>query len=78
MPRMADAVGDGEKGSHLVEIVLIELTDERGEVGVLEETGKDDLCELSHVLHNETVPLSTPADDGGEFWLCEHAGKGLA
>lgn len=67
--------GWGEKGSHLVEIVLIELADKRGKVGVLEEAGKYDFCELGHVLYDETVTLSTPADDGGEFWLGEHAGK---
>jgi len=65
----------GGKGSHLVEIILVELADERGKVGVLEETWKDDLCELGHVLYDKTVALCTPADDGGEFWLCEHAGK---
>jgi len=70
---------DGEKAlSHLVEIILVKLADERGKVGVLEETGKDDLCKLSHVLYDETVALSTPTNDGGKFWLGEHAGKGSA
>jgi len=42
---------------------------------VFEEAGKDDLCELGHVLYDETVTLNTPADDRGEFWFGEHAGK---
>ena len=35
---------------HLVEIVLVQLPDERDKVGVLERAGKDGVCELIHVL----------------------------
>ena len=65
---------DRKRLSHLVEIIFVKLADERGKVGVFEETGKDDLCELCHVLYDETVALSTPANDGGKFWLGKHAG----
>jgi hypothetical protein len=70
-----DGWGRGRNGSHLVEIVLVELADKGRKVGVLEETGKDDLCELGHVLYDEAVALGTPADDGGEIWFGEHAGS---
>ena len=33
-----------------MEVVLVELADEGGEVGVLEHAREDGLCELVHVL----------------------------
>lgn len=36
--------------THLVEVVLVQLPDKRGKVGVLEHAGKNRLRELIHIL----------------------------
>lgn len=49
--------------AYLVEVVLVELADERGKIGVLEHAGEDGLCELVHVLDDEAVAVGSPGDD---------------
>ena len=56
-----------------VEVVLIQLADERSEVGVLEHPGEDALCELVHVLDDEAVAVRTPRDDVRERRVLEHS-----
>jgi hypothetical protein len=43
-----------------VEIVLVELPDEAGKVGVLEHAREDGLCELVHVLDDKAVAVGAP------------------
>lgn len=42
----------GKEGghAHLVEIVFIQLSHKRGEIGVLEHAREDGFCEFVHVL----------------------------
>ena len=56
----------------LVEVVLVQLPDERGKVGVFEHPGQDRFCELVHVLDDKTVPSGTPRNDVLEVWILEH------
>ena len=49
-----------------VKVVFVELTDETGEIGVLEHPREDGLGELVHVLDDEAVAIRTPRDDVGE------------
>ena len=55
-----------------MEVVLVELADEGGEVGVLEHAGEDGLCELVHVLDDEAVTVGAPRDDVREGGILEH------
>ena len=62
-----------------MEVVLIELADEGGEVGVLEHAGEDGLCELVHVLDDEAVAVWPPGNhicEGGVFEHPNRAEKG--
>ena len=49
-----------------MKIVLVQLANEAGEVGMLEHAGQDGLRELVHVLDDEAVAIRTPRDDVGE------------
>ena len=58
-----------------MKVVLVELADKGGEIGVLEHAGEDGLCEFVHVLDDEAVAVGAPGDDvcpGGVF---EHPGE---
>ena len=57
----------------LVKIVLVQLPDERGEVGMLEHPGQYRFCEFVHVLDDEAVPSGTPRNDMLEIWIFEHS-----
>jgi hypothetical protein len=57
----------------LVKIVLVQLSDERGKVGVLEHPRQNRFCELVHVLDDKTVPSGTPRDDMLEIGIFEHS-----
>ena len=46
-----------------MKVVLVELADKGGEIGVLEHAGEDGLCELVHVLDDEAVAVWPPRDD---------------
>jgi hypothetical protein len=56
----------------LVEIVFVQLPDERGKVGVLEHPGQDGFCEFVHVLDDKTVASGTPRNDMLEIGIFEH------
>ncbi len=47
-------------GTHLMEIILVQLSDEAREVRVLERPRKDSLCKFIHVLYDEAVAVRTP------------------
>ena len=47
----------------LVEVVHVQLADERRKVVVLEKLGKNSLCELIGLLHNESVSALIPTYD---------------
>ena len=49
-----------------MEVILVQLSDEGGKVGMLEHAGQDGLCELVHVLDDEAIAIRTPRDDVGE------------
>jgi hypothetical protein len=46
-----------------MEIVHIELSDERGEVTMLEISRKHTLTKLSHFLYNKSVPFLVPGNN---------------
>ncbi len=48
------------KHTHLVEVVLVELSHETSEVGVLELSRKDCRCERIDILYNEKITLRAP------------------
>ena len=52
--------------THFVEVVLVQLSNETGEIRVLEDAGEDRRRELVHVLDDEAVAIRTPRDDVGE------------
>ena len=56
----------------LVKVVLVQLPDERGKVGVFEHPGQDRFCEFVHVLDDKAVPSGTPRNDVLEVWILEH------
>ena len=56
-----------------VKVVFVELTDETGEIGVLEHPREDGLGELVHVLDYKVVTLGTPTDDMRECFVFEHS-----
>ena len=58
-----------------MKVVFIELTNKAGKVGMLEETGENDLCKLGHVLDDEAVTLDTPADNVCKHGILEHPNK---
>ena len=47
-----------KNGTHLVKVILVQLSDERGKVGVLEHARKDRLGELVHVLTKRRTCVS--------------------
>jgi hypothetical protein len=55
-----------------VEVILVELADERGKVGVLEHAREDGLCELGDILDDKTVALGAPGDDVRKLGVFEH------
>ena len=55
-----------------VKVVFVELTDETGEIGVLEHPREDGLGELVHVLDDEAVALGPPRYDMREGSVLEH------
>ena len=57
----------------LVEVVLVQLPDKRGKVGVFEHPGQDRFCELVHVLDNKAIASGTPRNDMLEVWIFEHS-----
>ena len=57
---------------HLVEVILVQLPDERGEVGVFEHPRQDRFCELVHVFDDKTVAPGTPRNDMLEVGVLEH------
>jgi hypothetical protein len=56
----------------LVEVILVQLPDERGKVGVFEHPGQDRFCEFVHVLDDKTVASGTPRNDMLEVGIFEH------
>jgi len=56
----------------LVKVVLVQLPDERGEVGVFEHPRQDRFCEFVHVLDDKTVASGTPRNDVLEVGVFEH------
>ena len=44
----------------LVEVILVQLPDKGGEVGVFEHPGQDRFCEFVHVLDDKTVAPRAP------------------
>jgi hypothetical protein len=56
----------------LVEVILVQLPDKRGEVGVFEHPGQDRFCEFVHVLDDETIASGTPRNDMLEVGIFEH------
>jgi len=56
----------------LVEVILVQLPDERGEVGVFEHPGQYRFCEFVHVLDDKTVASGTPRNDMLEVGIFEH------
>ena len=59
-----------------MEVILVQLTDEGGEIGMLEHSGENGLCELVHVLDDEAVAEGAPGDDGREGRVFEHPTRG--
>ena len=55
-----------------MEVILVQLSDEGGKVGMLEHAGQDGLRELVHVLDDEAVAMRAPRDDGLERRVFEH------
>ena len=62
-----------------MKVVLVELPDKAGKVGVLEHPREDGLCKLVHVLDDKAVAIRTPRDEiceGGVFkhplWQIEY------
>jgi hypothetical protein len=43
-----------------MEIILVELSDEGGKVGVLEHAWEDDLCKLVHIFDGKRVAAGRP------------------
>ena len=58
--------------TYLVKVVLVELADKGGKVGVLEHAGEDGLGKLVHVLDDEAIAVGAPCDDVGERRVLEH------
>ena len=56
----------------LMKVVLVQLPDERGKVGVFKHPRQDRFCEFVHVLDDETVVSGTPRDDMLEVRIFEH------
>lgn len=56
----------------LVKVVLVELANKRGEIGVLEHAGQDRLGEFGHVFDDEAVALRPPCDDVRKLRVLEH------
>jgi len=56
----------------LVEVILVQLPDERCEIGVFEHPRQDRFCEFVHVLDDKTVASRTPRNDILEIWIFEH------
>jgi hypothetical protein len=56
----------------LVKVILVQLPDERGKVGVFEHPGQDRFCEFVHVLDDKTVASGTPRNDILEVGIFEH------
>jgi len=56
----------------LVKVILVQLPDERGEVGVFEHPRQYRFCEFVHVLDDKTVASGTPGNDMLEVWIFEH------
>lgn len=57
----------------LVEVILVQLPDERSEIGVFEHPRQDRFCEFVHVLDDKAVPSGTPRNDMLEIWVFEHS-----
>ena len=57
----------------LVEIVFVQLPDERRKVGVFEHPGQDRFCELIHVLDYKTAASGTPRNDMLKIGVFEHS-----
>ena len=55
-----------------MEVILVQLSDEGGKVGMLEHARQDGLRELVHVLDDEAVALGAPGHDVGERGVLEH------
>lgn len=58
-----------------MKVVLVELADKRGKVGVLEHAGENRLCKLGDVLDDKAVALGPPGDDMRELGVLEHPGR---
>ena len=56
----------------LVKVILVQLPDERGKVGVFEHPGQDRFCEFVHVLDDKAVASGTPRNDMLEVGIFEH------
>ena len=56
----------------LVEVILVQLPDEGGEVGVFEHPGQDRFCEFVHVLDDKAVASGAPRNDMLKVGILEH------
>ena len=56
----------------LVEVIFVQLPDERGKVGVFEHPGQDRFREFVHVLDDKTIAPGTPRNDMLEVGIFEH------
>ena len=69
--RLSDVFG--WYGTHLVEVVLVQLANEACKVRMLEHPREDSLCELVHILDDEAIALGTPRYDMREGGVFEHS-----
>jgi hypothetical protein len=56
-----------------MEIVLVELADEGGKVGMLEHARKDDLCKFIHVLDGKRIAAGRPRHEVLISVILEHS-----
>ena len=56
----------------LVEVVLVQLPDKRGEIGVFEHPGQDRFRKFIHVFDDKTIASGTPRNHVLEVWIFEH------
>ena len=59
---------------HFVKVILVQLPDEGGKIGVFEHPGQDRFCEFVHVLDDKAVATGTPRNDMLEVGIFEHPG----
>jgi len=55
-----------------VKVILVQLPDEGGKVGVFEHPGQDRFCEFVHVLDDKAVAPGTPRNNMLEVGILKH------